>query len=233
MLRSLKHTLSGPWRTARAALLMARYRAIRVRTAFHGSAYGGWTIWPDGLTPESIVYSFGVGKDASFDLALIEHYGVEVHAFDPTPQSIAWVEQQSWPVQFHFHPIGLGASDRVATFFPPSDATHISHSILSCTPSSQAAIQVQLQRLSTIAEQLGHRTISILKMDIEGAEYEVIDDLLHPSSLIIQQVLIEFHPSSPGIERHANTRAIRQLEAAGYRLFSISSRGSEYSFIRL
>ena len=46
--------------------------------------------------------------------------------------------------------------------------------------------------LSTILEKLGHNRIDILKMDIEGAEYEVIEDIIS-STVPIQQVLIEFH----------------------------------------
>ena len=30
-----------------------------------------------------MVYSFGVGQDISWDLAMIERFGVTVHAFDP------------------------------------------------------------------------------------------------------------------------------------------------------
>ena len=49
-----------------------------------GTTYGGYAVVPAALGPESIVYSFGVGQDASFDLALIERFGATVHAFDPT-----------------------------------------------------------------------------------------------------------------------------------------------------
>ena len=48
-----------------------------------------WDVLPDELGSDSIVYSFGVGEDVTFDLALIDRYGMTVHAFDPTPKSIA------------------------------------------------------------------------------------------------------------------------------------------------
>ena len=49
-----------------------------------GSAYGSHTVVRDGLDARSVVYSFGVGEDVSFDLGLIERYGCMVHTFDPT-----------------------------------------------------------------------------------------------------------------------------------------------------
>jgi hypothetical protein len=49
-----------------------------------GTKYGGFYVYPDRLCQESIIYSFGVGEDVSFDLELIEKYNCHVFAFDPT-----------------------------------------------------------------------------------------------------------------------------------------------------
>jgi hypothetical protein len=84
---------------------------------YHGSDYGGWTVCPDGLNENSIIYSFGVGDDASFDLDVIKTYGAQIFAFDPTPNSIQWVKSQEWPVNFHFFPFGVAAQDGMIDFF--------------------------------------------------------------------------------------------------------------------
>ena len=59
-----------------------------------GSGYGGWDVIIDSLSQNSVVYSFGVGEDASFDIDLIKEFGLKVFAFDPTPKSIKWVKDQ-------------------------------------------------------------------------------------------------------------------------------------------
>ena len=51
-----------------------------------GTEYGGHTLATAGLHTGSVVYSFGVGEDVSFDVALIQRFGSIVHAFDPTPR---------------------------------------------------------------------------------------------------------------------------------------------------
>ena len=66
-------------------------------------------------------------------------------------------------------------------------------------------------------------------MDVEGAEYDVIDDLL-ASDLDVRQLLIEFHHQFSGIER--TRRAIEALNEAGYRIFDVSAGGKDYAFIR-
>src|SRR5262245_55558008 len=55
-----------------------------------GSIYGGWWVRPERVRQDSIVYSFGIGRDITYDLGLIERFGVTVHAFDPTPICLNW-----------------------------------------------------------------------------------------------------------------------------------------------
>jgi hypothetical protein len=90
---------------------------------------------------------------------------------------------------------------------------------------------VEVRRLATLMRDLGHRSIDVLKMDIEGAEYEVIDDILG-SRLQIEQILVEFHHRLPGVGIDRTRRAVRNLNEAGYRIFFASDTGEEYSFIR-
>jgi hypothetical protein len=81
-------------------------------------------------------------------------------------------------------------------------------------------------------KRLGHTTIDVLKMDIEGAEYEVIEDIVS-SRISINQILVEFHHRFPTIGIEKTKNAIKQLNKAGYKIFSISESGQEYSFIKI
>ena len=80
-------------------------------------------------------------------------------------------------------------------------------------------------------QDLGHDHIDLLKVDIEGAEYEVIEDFL-ASQVDVKQVLIEFHHRFPEIGLDQTRQAVAALRAAGYQLFYISSTGQELGFIR-
>lgn len=69
-------------------------------------------------------------------------------------------------------------------------------------------------------------------MDIEGAEYQVIRELLE-SNIRPTQILVEFHHRFSGIGVKKTRIAIAQLNKMGYCLFSVSSRtGEEFGFIR-
>ena len=49
-----------------------------------------------------------VGKDISFDAEIMKKYKQsEIFAFDPTPISMKWIENQKLPDNFYFSPIGI------------------------------------------------------------------------------------------------------------------------------
>jgi len=196
-----------------------------------GTEYGGYAVCPTGLGASSIAYSFGVGTDISFDAALIALRGVTVHAFDPTPRSVEWVKAQSLPDRFEFHPWGIAGFDGTATFHAPKDPTHVSHTLLEGGNVGTGSVEVPVFRLRTIMSKLGHDRIDILKMDIEGAEYDVLPDVL-ASGLAIPQILIEFHHRRSGVPLSRTQSAVTALEQAGYRAFNESPSGYEFSFAR-
>jgi FkbM family methyltransferase len=198
--------------------------------AYLGSDYGGWTVIPELIDKQSVVYSVGVGSDITFDRAMIERFGCTVHAFDPTPMAREWVARQTVPPEFVFHPIGLANKDEEVAFAMPLQEGWDSFS-LPPEGSDEETVVCPVRRLETIAADLGHERIDVLKMDIEGFEYGVIDDVL-AGPLRPEQWLIEFHHNMMHFVPEQTRRAVTQLEDAGYRLFAVSNVGHEYSFVR-
>jgi FkbM family methyltransferase len=202
------------------------------RTLLLGNLDADWCICPDGLGPRSVLYSFGVGEEISFDLAMIERFGLTVHAFDPTPRSVEWLQRQRLPGRFLFHPYGLAKVNGELKLYTPENPRHVSYSVVPEPGWTSNPIAMPVHRLDTVAEMLGHRKLDILKMDIEGAEYEVIEDLAR-SKVEVSQLLVEFHHiHKKRVTKQATAKAIRQLNELGYRVFYISVSGAEYSFIR-
>lgn len=205
----------------------AQIRCERMRLGEEGAC---WCVCPRGLSTSSVVYSMGVGEDISFDLALIGRFGLQVHAFDPTPRSIEWLQTQAVPPEFVFHAYGVANFDGNCAFLPPENPAHVSHTIVT-RESSRPAIEVPVHRLETIMTMLGHNQIDLLKMDIEGAEYGVLADML-ASQIPVHQLLVEFHHRWPEIGVERTAQAIRALNETGLRIFNVSTSGEEYSFQR-
>ncbi len=198
---------------------------------FHGNRKGGWTLCPDSLNSESVVYSVGVGNNLSFDVSLVRRFGFRVHAFDPTPEVIAWFHAREWPAEIRLHEYGLADFDGMADFSPDPNPKEVSHTLMG-RPGSQAPIsRVPVHRLSTVMTRLGHSRIDLLKIDIEGAEYGVIEQIVG-EGLPVRQLLVEFHHRFPNIGKPRTVEAIRRLNSAGYRIFHVSEARREFSFLQ-
>lgn len=197
---------------------------------FHGSIEGGWTINPQGLNRNSVIYSFGVGDDISFDLSLIEKYKVIIHAFDPTPKSLGWVKEQKIPRNLKIHPWGLAAFDGKSVFLLPQKAGFVSFRMGNQIPQSEG-VSLPVFRLRTLMKRLGHTKIDILKMDIEGAEYAVIEDILK-SKICIGQILVEFHHRFKEFNKKDTEKVVDLLNRKGYKIFHINY-GVDYSLTKV
>ena len=207
-------------------------RQVTVPVCHYGSDYGGWTLCPTYLDAASVIYSFGVGEDASFECDLMEEFDCQVHAFDPTPKSIRWVHAQRFPGGFRFHELGLAAYDGEALFQAPADPSHVSYAMVGGGSEKRpdSAVAFPVQRLSTILRNLGHQGLDLLKMDIEGAEYDVLEDFVG-AGIPARQILVEFHHRFDRKNVPRTRQAIRQLQGMGYQIFAVAPSGEEYSFI--
>lgn len=188
-----------------------------------GSDYGGWYVPVTELNSDSIIYSVGIGVDVTFDEAVIAATGCHVFGFDPTPFAIEFIATReaspSFKQRFRFEPIGLWDSETVLTFFAPRTRGWVgSFSALNLQGTQEEdSIRAPVERLSHLMKRLGHQRLDVLKMDIEGAEYRTIDDIIS-QRLDICWLCIEFDQPVP---IWTTISALRKLRAAGYQLCSI------------
>lgn len=206
---------------------------VRVAHQWFGSNYGAWPIAVHYVGQNPIVFSFGVGTDISFDQIMIRQFGATIYAFDPTPRCQEWIEEQHLPKNFKFYPIGVAAVDGEAAFVPPSRTEYASFSKAPARDLPHAKM-FRVMSIESLVKYVNSIEPCIIKMDIEGFEYEIVDYLASTSSIRPVQLLVEFHHDRSSYCRRADTsRAVATLRSLGYKIFAISDTGHEYGFIRL
>jgi len=198
-----------------------------------GTDYGGWTIPKDFLNRESICYCVGAGEDISFDVGIANQYGCNVHIFDPTPRAITHFNQlqgrtikgKKTPVnnnttdlydltpntlrKLHFSPTGIWDEETSIKFYAPKNPQHVSHSILNLQK-TDSFFEAKVNRLSNIMRKLKHNRIDLLKLDIKGAEYKVIDSIID-DNLDIKVLCIEFDETFNKLDEGYLTRIKNHL----------------------
>jgi FkbM family methyltransferase len=218
-------------------LLTGEVSRLKIESKFnhkwHGNKYGGFYIYPDNLNSDSIIYSFGIGEDISFDQSMIDDYGCKVFGFDPTPKSIEWIKNQSLDPQFNFFTYGIDSKTGFVNFNLPKNENYISGSILKHQNVNQNnTVLVPMKCFKDITNSLGHKHIDVLKIDIEGSEYNVIDDILS-SDVEIDQILLELHDRFFDDGNSKTKKLLKSLKDKGYAIFAISDSYEEVSFMKV
>ncbi|MDJ0918507.1 MAG: FkbM family methyltransferase [Woeseiaceae bacterium] len=194
----------------------------------------GWKYSADGLGESAVVYSLGVGDCIDFDLDLIERHGVTVHTFDPTPYAHEWIGRQDLPGGLEFHPWAAAGEDGTLRLFRRVNQRG-KRSVVMWTADDNAGdtddyIDAPAHTIATMMDKLGHETVDLLKIDVEGAEFDIIDGL-KACDRLPKQLLVEYHHRFPGIGKRRTAESIARLRELGYRIFAVAETGREVSFV--
>lgn len=207
---------------------------IQLNIEWAGSSYGGFFILPNLLDKDSVIYSFGIGEDISFDEELLDKFNCNIFAFDPTPKCIKWISKKNnIHPKFNFYPFGIDIVSGNVDFLLPKNESFVSGSaILNSNVDSNKKIVVKMKNLNDIITDLQHTKIDVLKMDIEGSEYKIIENILN-SNIEIKQILIEIHERffDNGVSLTKNL--LKMLDKNGYKLFGVSPSMEELSFVKI
>lgn len=183
------------------------------------------------LTKDAKVVSAGLGHDVSFDLSLIEKYGCRVVGYDPDAKAIACHDHSKFPPEFGWRCFGIGAERGVLKLYHPLREDHISGTIV------QGAIrhgekydEVPIVGIKEVIDEFG--TLDVLKMDVEGAEYQIIEAMVASGigTNQIGQLLIEFHHGMGVFKGSDTSRAVGLLRGLGFVPFWVSEGGHEFGF---
>jgi len=207
-----------------------------------GTRYGGSCVPAGLLAPGSLAICVGAGEDISFDLRLVQQCRMRVHILDPTPRAEAHVLEvlegvrggRAVPINHDptqrydltgvdprsiiYHKQGLWIEDAIMRFFAPKDARHVSHSLTN-PQKTEAYFEAECVTFASFCARESLTDVELLKLDVEGAEYAVLSNIL--AGKVLPKVLcVEFHGGIHRLQGYFQriTSSIEALRAAGYLL---------------
>lgn len=154
---------------------------------------------------------------------------MKVHAFDPTPIALEWAAARQLPEGFVLHPYGVADFDGTARFAAPRKRKFASFSLVR-SEGVGPAVEAPVHRLATLAAMLRLPPPDVIKMDIEGAEYAVLPDMMQ-AGIRPAQLLVEFHHRWREVGARRTRATIRLLRRHGYRIAHVSEKGRELAFL--
>lgn len=215
----------------------------------------------DGLDKDSIVYCVGAGEDITHDVEIAHKLCSDIYLFDPTPRAIEHVkyvkdlfagdalpvpdtrfgggdpkyldiimEHKIEPSRIHMHDFGLFTKDTDIKFYKPTNETGVSHSVVHGMKGDKY-INVQVKKLTTIMKELGHTHIDLLKIDIEGCECDVLEQMIR-DNIKPKYLSVDFDLGWHGERIRDQRRCFEIIELLmrnGYKL--LHHDGSDFSFM--
>jgi len=204
-----------------------------------GVGDGGWPLCMERITNLSIVYAFGIGGSVAFEMALIKNKSCHVWSFDPTPMGVATAKSQQYPPpQWHFVELGISYKDGVMSMWQLYDGQFTNK------PTNEpvlSKVNFLVLTVRSFAEYLNHNNVDVIKIDIEGGEFDVLTEMFNNPPFLPDQLLLEFHFFSLGSDGSSPeiNKWIQFLNTLGYRIFHVNplrmngkTTLREYAFVR-
>lgn len=189
------------------------------------------------LHPASVVWDLGANQ-GEFCLAVSRKYGCKVIAAEPVPELAAALSGKSKLVTVLQH--AIGGADGTVTF--DYDLTKnktgsmmgldVVGGLLS-KASTLKRVSVQMWSLETMFIKCGAQRVDLLKLDIEGAE---LDLLLKTPGEVLQrcdQITIEFHDYWYPDLRKRTEEAKARLRSLGFHMIRFTPNNKDVLFVNL
>jgi hypothetical protein len=119
-------------------------------------------------------------------------------------------------------------------FFPNDEtADQVSASAIATENSQRSYFDAPANTLGNFLQSSTHGRCDLLKMDIEGMEYDVLTQAIQNQWLSgVRQLLIEFHHWMDSVGPNATRTAVTMLKKSGFKIAWISRTNHEYLFVR-
>jgi FkbM family methyltransferase len=192
-----------------------------------GTRYGGWIVPGESIRSSWVCYSVGSGADISFDLELIRRFQVKVRAIDPVAEYVQLArEQATGEPLFSAYQAAIADHDGPLRMQVTHDTR--SHSVSSANLyDSEDYVELPGRTLMSLMREFGDDHIDLLKLDIEGSEYDILPTLDLPR-MGVKVFAAQLHHTRP--VRDAR-RLIAGLKADGY--LPVACRGTvKLTFVR-
>lgn len=159
------------------------------------------------IDSNSVVIDVGAFRGEWAEL-IWEKHRPTIHCFEPAPDACQRMERKfDGNEKVHVHRFGLGGADTTAMLSLRGPGSSIYDA-----PAAYDTVDVPIRDVVDVFEELGLDEIDLLKINIEGGEYDLLDRL-HATGWLprIRIVLVQFHEWHPKAyrRRRTNRRALR------------------------
>jgi FkbM family methyltransferase len=223
-------------RVARFGKRVVRNRIGDLQRRRRGLEFGAPNyIFAPRIKPGDVVVDVGCAHSPELALLAMERFGANVFAVDPTRKhapALQAIQAQHSPRFTHVQ-VAVAATPGEITFH--ESASNDSGSILAdhvnVRHDQTRSYEVRCVTPSGLLEEIGAKSVALMKLDLEGAEFDLLLGSQASEFAAIDQVFVEFHHVQVSRYSFEDTRrCIQRMKGFGYASFSAD--GVNFLFYR-
>lgn len=182
-------------------------------------------IYFDNFNESSVIVDVGCGYEAELSRHMIEQHNLNAFGVDPTKKHAPSLKmlEESMKGKFHHLPIAVTEKDGFITFH--ESRKNESGSILLEHTNMQndeiTTYGVESVSLSALVKRVGTTFVDFLKLDLEGAEYALLDNISSEDIVPFQQIFIEFHHHCTNHSAQETKLLVQSICSKGFRVLTI------------
>ncbi|WP_180982576.1 FkbM family methyltransferase [Methylocella silvestris] len=185
-----------------------------------------WAVLRNSINAQSFIISAGVGRSITFEEAIIEKFDATVILLDPSPTGVETMRKKTDKRNIDFLEMGLASQGGEISFGRPDRTDEGSFR----KGGKEEGIVFECISLDELLAKYDKNKIDLLKIDVEGFEYEIIESIFE-KKLDVEQICVEIHHNKViAIDKTVADAAllIIKLFRHGYRV--IYNRNMDFTF---
>lgn len=186
----------------------------------------GHTFIGNWITPQSVIVDCGMNEGV-FARRVMGKYGCRVIGIEANP---GLAEQNRTDRGLDCHNFAVCGCEGVVKF-QVDDVHSMNSRIVDGAAVGPDIVEVQGSTIETIVPLVNVTNIDLLKLDIEGAEIEVIETASREFFSRIPQIAVEFHAFLDKSKKSSAIDCIKTIESAGFTSFDFSMNLGNVLFV--
>lgn len=204
-------------------LLEAQKEAKKLGITFRKPTY----IYKEPFNKDSIIVDVGCCNKPDLSIIFMETFDVFAYGVDPTKKHFEDLKgvSKKYP-KFKHLPFAVAEKDQTLTFYESKD--NDSGSLMTNHKNVQKdrieSYEVDAITVSTLLQKIDAEYIDFLKLDLEGAEFALLEKVNKSDFQSVGQLYIEFHHHAIPEKTFADTmNLVKKIESFGYSSFTLEN----------
>ncbi len=221
-------------------LLLKPYRIINQRLKLRQMQQLGIQFLPPNyiyfgnFNESSVIIDVGCGHEAEFSKFMVKKYQLTAFGVDPTRKHQPFLQLFAASSAGKFHHLAVAVADKDGLItFNESNKNESGSILLDHTNVRNDEIttyEVETVSLRGLVHRTGTTAVDFLKLDLEGAEYDLLAKITDEDMLPFKQIFIEFHHHCTNHSMQETKMMVQQMRRKGFNVFTLDQHN--YLFYR-